>query len=107
MAGASQIADMLARRAREASFSRTEVTPWTVGLAAAQRASSTSSAWWDPLLKKWAAAGDSPSQYPKNCLGGKVDDITVLAIKVLAPASADTASARKAEEAPAPSPRRT
>ena len=53
------IAAAVAERAREASLGKTAVTPWTVSLGATRGS-------------------------PEQSLGGKVDDITVLAVKVLA-----------------------
>ena len=51
------IAAVIAQRAREASLGKTEMTPWQVSLGATRGS-------------------------PEQTLGGKVDDITVLAVKV-------------------------
>ena len=53
----SNIAAVIAERAREASLGKTEMTPWTVSLGATRGS-------------------------PDGKLGGKVDDITVLAVQV-------------------------
>lgn len=74
-ASAADIAAVIAKRARECSLGDTEVTPWTVSLAAERGTTEVETR-------------------------GKVDDVTVLAVKVLARARVEGERAAEPQEQP-------